>query len=63
MYAMIKATKDIINEFNLSFEKRKKQILESADHVKIDGTTYYVSNGGNDQTDGIPPKSAWKTLE
>ena len=60
---MIKATKDIINEFNLSFEKRKKQILESADHVKIDGTTYYVSNGGNDQNDGLTPKSAWKTLE
>ena len=26
------------------------------------GTTYYVSNGGNDQNDGLTPETAWATL-
>ena len=32
---MIKATKNIINEFDLCFEKRKIDILESKDNLDI----------------------------
>ena len=31
---MIKATKEIINEFDSYFEKRKNDILESIDNIK-----------------------------
>lgn len=60
---MIKATKEIIDEFDSYFEKRKNDILESIDNINITGTAYYVSNCGNDQNDGLSPENAWKTLE
>lgn len=60
---MIKATSTIINEFDVIFEKRKNDILESTDNTHIMGTTYYVSNTGDDKNDGLSPKNAWKTLE
>ncbi len=34
----------------------------NVDPSKITGTTYYVSNNGNDANDGKSPEKAWKTI-
>ncbi len=60
---MIKATKQILQQYDELFENRKKQILTSQDSIKIKGTTYYVSNAGSDENDGKTPDSPWKTLQ
>lgn len=57
------ATKDIINEFDIVFEKRKNDILQSKDNLNIKGTTYFVSADGNDDNDGLSSKTPWKTLK
>ncbi len=43
-------------------EKRRKEIRETPTSVKVSGTSYYVSNDGNDANDGRSPETAWKTL-
>jgi len=47
--------------FDDLFEERKKKILETKDNIKIKGTSYYVSNSGDDSYDGKSPETAWKT--
>ena len=59
---MIKATNDIMKEYDELFEKRKEEILDSSDSITVSGTNYYVSNNGDDANDGKTPESAWKTL-
>lgn len=59
---MIKATEAYLLEIDLLAAKRKCEIRGAADHIKIAGTTYYVSNDGCDQNDGLTPQSAWRTL-
>lgn len=59
---MIKATKEFLKELDALAEKRKNEILNSADAVKIVGNTYYVSADGCDGNDGKTPMTAWKTL-
>ena len=49
---MIKATKEILNSYNDLFERRKQEILNTKDSLKITGTAYYVSNSGDDNNDG-----------
>lgn len=44
-------------------EKRKKEIIEAPDTLKVKGTTYYVSADGDDNSDGKTPDTAWKTLD
>ena len=62
-YALITATKDILNEIEALAEKRKHQILNSHDALSITGATYYVANGGSDENDGLSPDSPWATLK
>ncbi len=60
---MIKATKDFLEKNDALFEQRKQEILNTKDLLKISGTTYYVSNNGDDNNDGKSPETAWKTIE
>ncbi len=50
-------------EINKKSEILKREILEAPDLCKIVGTTYYVSNSGNDDNDGLTPETAWQSLE
>lgn len=40
----------------------KQKILNAKDNVKIDGTAYYFSPGGDDENDGKSPENAFRTL-
>ena len=44
-------------------DERRKAILNSKTNVTIKGTSFYVSNSGNDNNDGRSPSTAWATLE
>lgn len=59
---MIKATNEFLARLDELAEKRKAEIRSAADNVTIKGTTYYVSNDGNDANDGKSPAAAWRTL-
>ncbi len=60
---MIEATKAVLAQFDEIAEKRKQEILNAKDNIVIKGTTYYVSNAGDDKNDGKTPETAWKTLK
>ena len=49
---MNRATREILNEYEALFEKRKKEILECSDEISVTGDSYYVSNNGSDDNDG-----------
>lgn len=55
-------TESALQKFDVLCENRKQEILHSPDTLQIHGTTYYVSNDGNDASDGLSPQTAWKTL-
>ena len=59
------ATKEFLADFEALCEKRKKEIRETKDIDPRDvcGYTYYVSNDGCDENDGMTPETPWKTLE
>ena len=57
------ATKEFLEEIDALTENRKKEIRNAPDNIEIKGTTYYVSNDGDDNNDGLTPETAWKTLE
>jgi len=38
-------------------------VLTSIPVMAQDGTTYYVSNAGDDANDGLSPDTAWQTIE
>ena len=59
---MIRATEKFLNDIQALSEKRKNEILNAPDQIKITGTVYYVSNAGNDENDGMTPETAWQTL-
>ncbi|MBQ8551965.1 MAG: hypothetical protein IJ428_04020 [Clostridia bacterium] len=59
---MITATKEFLAELEALCEKRKQAILNAPDALEIKGTTYYVSNDGSDENDGLSEKSPWQTL-
>lgn len=58
---MIEASQAFLKENDQLFEQRKQEILSTKDALTIKGTTYYVSNAGNDANDGKTPATAWKT--
>ena len=60
---MNRATREILNEYEALFEKRKKEILECSDEISVTGDSYYVSNNGSDDNDGRSADRPWKTLE
>ena len=41
---------------------RRKAILEAEDALTVAGKTYYVSNSGNDENDGLTEATAWATV-
>ena len=41
---------------------RRERILHAADDVRVRGRSFYLSNDGNDQNDGLSPKSPWQSL-
>ena len=53
---------NILSHLDALRDERMHSILASADQVTISGTTYYVSNDGCDENDGLSPQTAWKTL-
>ena len=60
---MKEATIEILNGLDNQAEKLKKEILNAKDTIEIKGTTYYVSNDGNDENDGKTPETSWKTID
>lgn len=40
----------------------KQAILANTDELTCEGTAYYVSNNGSDDSDGLSPETAWATL-
>ena len=60
---MQEATRVFLEEFEAHCEARKQEILHRADALNIVGTTYYVSNRGDDAQDGKTPETAWQTLQ
>ncbi|MBR2460423.1 MAG: hypothetical protein IKB34_04255 [Clostridia bacterium] len=56
------ATKEFLYEVEELSECRKVAILSSPDSLAIKGKTYYVSNNGSDENDGLSQDSPWKTL-
>lgn len=60
---MIELTKELAEQNEALYEKRREEILGARDEMTIRGTTYYVSADGDDISDGKTPESAWKTLE
>ena len=49
-------------DFLAQADTRKQAILNSPSEYSISGTTYYVSNSGNDLKDGLTPDTAWATI-
>ena len=53
-----------IEKIDMLSDSLKKMILDNTDDlVSLNGTTYYVSNDGNDNLDGKSPKTAIATLK
>lgn len=53
---------DFSSESDENAAKLRKEILDAKDTIKAKGTTYYVSNSGDDENEGISPDKPWKTL-
>ena len=60
---MTEATKDFLSQQEELYKKSREEILNTKDELNIEGTTYYVSNSGDDNNDGLTPKTAWKNPE
>ena len=54
---------NIINEIDIKANALKESILNSKSDYKCTGTSYYVSNNGSDDNDGLSPEFPWKTLK
>jgi len=52
-----------IEEIDRLAGRRREEILMSEDALSVSGTTYYVKNGGSDDSDGLTPETAWESLE
>lgn len=49
-------------DYNQLFLKRKNEILNAQSTVTVTGKSYYVSNDGDDNNDGLSEKTPWKSL-
>ena len=59
---MREATEAFLAQQEELYAKRREEILNAKDELVIKGTTYYVSNSGDDNADGRTPETAWKTI-
>ena len=41
----------------------RQAILDSSIEIAVSGTSYYVSNNGDDANDGLSPETAWATVK
>lgn len=57
------ATKKLIKEIDLVSEARKQEILNYENEISVTGKIYYVSQNGDDSSDGLSPETAWKTIQ
>ena len=55
-------TRDILQAANELAEKMKSRIINSPDRIRVSGRSYYVSNDGSDENDGLTKDTPWKTL-
>ena len=51
-----------LSDVNTLAETLKNEILNSPTEISVSGTSYYVSNNGNDSNDGKSQDRAWATL-
>lgn len=56
------ADRAFMAELDALCEARKTEILNASDTLEIRGTTYYVSEDGDDANDGLTEARAWRTL-
>lgn len=56
-------TAEFLQEIEENAEKRKTEILNAKDDIEITGQSYFVSNEGDDNADGLTPDTAWRTLQ
>jgi len=54
--------KNMIAKMDALSEARKAEIRATRDALVVTGTTYFVSNDGDDEADGKSPETAWRTL-
>ncbi len=51
-----------VSKYESRAKTMRNTIRNSPDTIKATGTTYYISENGNDANDGTSPKKPWKTL-
>ena len=56
-------TAEVIKEVDTLSESLKKSILEAKDEINVTGTSYFVSQDGCDDNDGLSPDFPIKTVE
>lgn len=55
---------DVKGKSDEQAETMRNKILNAKDELKITGTTYYISSkNGNDNNDGLSPKTPWATAD
>lgn len=55
-----------LSALGLMFEDadlRRQSILDTPTEITVTGTSYYVSNSGDDSNDGLSPETAWATVD
>ncbi len=57
----IKTAED--TKFLKLIDTRRKEIRDTTTDIKVNGTSYFISNTGNDENDGLTPNTAWATIE
>ena len=57
------STSPRLKDIDRKADKMRRKVLNSKSEVKPSGTIYYVAADGDDQNDGLSPKSPIRTLE
>ncbi len=56
------ADQSLIDKYTAETDALIKEIYATPTDVEVKGTSYYVSNLGDDSNDGLTPKSAWASV-
>ena len=59
---MMNATKEFLTRLEAACDSRRDEIRGTTDEITAVGTTYYVSETGDDTADGLTPETAWRSL-
>ncbi len=60
---MEKAAKKYLAYLDAKQDMMRERIRNTQTNVRVKGKSYYVSNDGNDDNDGLSPENSWLTLE